>query len=311
MFISAAFGAVVGAAHSAIEGLAVLLTPVAGSLAVALAIVLFTLLVRLLISPLTYVQVRGERRRAALAPHLAALGEKHGTDRVALAAATMEVHREHGVSMFAGLLPGLAQAPFFMVMYRVAAHAPAGAVFGVPLTAHAAAGWPVFAVLLTLATALAWWSVRRMSAASRQADGQQAGGQQAGGQQAGGQADGRRAGGQGAGGQRDGGQRARGQQSGGQRAGGGGVGEGGVGGQRARGGRARGQQAGGGRAGGRRVAAPPAAPSQFAFLRYLPYFTVVMVAWLPLAGALYLVTSTAWTALEHAMWRRPVTTGNR
>jgi YidC/Oxa1 family membrane protein insertase len=35
------------------------------------------------------------------------------------------------------------------------------------------------------------------------------------------------------------------------------------------------------------------------------------VAWMPLAGALYLVTSTAWTALEHALWRRRVTTGKR
>jgi len=217
MSISVAFGAVVGAAHSAIEGLAVLLTPAAGSLAVALAIVVFTLLVRLLISPLTYVQVRGERRRAALTPHLAELREKHGTDRVALAAATMDLHREHGISPFAGLLPGLAQAPFFMVMYRVAAHAPAGAVFGVPLTAHVVAGWPVFAGLLVLAFVLAWWSARRMSAVS-----------------------------------------------------------------------------------------PP-----LALMRYLPYLTVLMVAWLPLAGALYLVTSTAWTALEHALWRRPVTTGNR
>ena len=212
MSISAAFGAVVGAAHSAIEGLAVLLNPVAGPLAVALSIVVFTLLVRLLISPLTYVQVRGERRRAVLAPHLAKLREKHGADRTALAAATMDLHREHGVSMFAGLLPGLAQAPFFMVMYRVAAHAPAGAVFGIPLTAHLAAGWPVFAVLLVLSIALAWWSARRM---------------------------------------------------------------------------------------------PPG------LLRGLPYLTVLMVAWLPLAGGLYLVTSAGWTALEHAIWRRPVTTGNR
>jgi YidC/Oxa1 family membrane protein insertase len=43
----------------------------------------------------------------------------------------------------------------------------------------------------------------------------------------------------------------------------------------------------------------------------LPYVTILMVAYLPLAGALYLVTSTAWTALEQALWRRPVSVGNR
>jgi len=47
------------------------------------------------------------------------------------------------------------------------------------------------------------------------------------------------------------------------------------------------------------------------FLKYLPYLSVLAVAWMPLAGGIYLVTSTAWTALEQAVYRRPVTTGNR
>jgi YidC/Oxa1 family membrane protein insertase len=34
-----------------------------------------------------------------------------------------------------------------------------------------------------------------------------------------------------------------------------------------------------------------------------------MVACPPLAGALYLVSSTAWSALEQALWRRPVIAG--
>jgi YidC/Oxa1 family membrane protein insertase len=214
MSVSAAFGAVVGAAHSAIEVLTTLLAPVTGTFAAALAIVLFTLLVRLTISPLTYLQARSGRRRAVLAPHLAALREKHGDDPATLAAKTVELHREHGISPFAGLLPGLVQAPFFMVMYRVAWHAPAGAVFGVPLTAHLAAGLPVFAVLLVIAASLAWLAAKRMPADSP------------------------------------------------------------------------------------------------VYLSWLPWLTVLTVGWLPLAGALYLVTSTGWTALEQALWRRPVLTGN-
>jgi len=47
------------------------------------------------------------------------------------------------------------------------------------------------------------------------------------------------------------------------------------------------------------------------FLRYMPYLSVLAVAWMPLAGGIYLVTSTAWTALEQAVYRRPVTSGNR
>jgi YidC/Oxa1 family membrane protein insertase len=221
MSISAAFGAVVGATHSALEGLAVLLTPVAGSLAAALAIVLCTLVVRLLVSPLSYLQVRGERRRAALAPRLEKLREKHGGDAMTLAAETIALQRAAGAGPFVSVLPGLAQAPFFMIMYRVALTAPAGALFGVPLAAHLAGGLPVFAVLLALAGVLAWWSSRRM----------------------------------------------------------------------------------------RRTATGLTGVARA--LTLMPYLTVIVVAYLPLAGGLYVLTSAAWTALEHAIWRRPAIKGNR
>jgi YidC/Oxa1 family membrane protein insertase len=222
MSISAAFGAVTGAAHSAIEAIATLLTPLTGGLAAALAVVVFTLLVRLAISPLAYLQARSARRGAALAPEIAVLRQQHRADPKRLAAETLALQRAHGVSPFAGLLPALAQAPFFMIMYRVALNAPAGAVFGIPLGAHLIAGWPVFAVLLIMSLLLAR---RFASMAARNAP----------------------------------------------------------------------------------AAAPGDPVAQAAgLLRYLPYLTVLTVAWLPLAGGLYLVTSTAWTALEQLVLRRPV-----
>lgn len=235
MSIFHVFGAAVSAAHSAIEGLASLSAPLAGGLSVALAIVLFTLLVRLAISPLTYLQVRSGRRRESLAPELAGLREKHAGDPSRLAAETLALHRNHGISPFAGLLPGLIQWPFFMVMYRVAYQAPAGALFGVPLSAHLTAGLPVFAVLLLIAGVVAWFSSKRLApkrlAPKRPAP--------------------------------------------------------------------------------KRPASSPAASSlNSPLLRFLPFLTVLTVAWLPLAGALYLVTSTTWTVFEQAFWRWPVFMGN-
>jgi YidC/Oxa1 family membrane protein insertase len=157
------FTNVVNAAHSAIESLATLLTPTVGSLSAALAIVLFTLLVRLAISPLGYLQARAARRQAALAPQIAKLREKHRDDPMVLTAETLALQRANGAGMLRSMLPGLAQMPFFMVMYRVALAAPAGALLGVPLGAHLAAGLPVFAVLIALAVAIGWWSSRRFS----------------------------------------------------------------------------------------------------------------------------------------------------
>ena len=236
MSFSAALDAVVGVAHSALEGLATLLTPATGGLSAALAIVLFTVAVRLLISPLTWLQARSARRGAALAPELAALREQHRDDPVRLATETLALQRANGAGPFAAMLPALAQAPFFMLMFhlvRPGAGTPTGVLgghlLGVPLTAHLAAGLPVFAVLLALATALAWWSSRRA----------------------------------------------------------------------------------------RRLQPAPADPAQPGatllprIMSALPFLTVVMVAWLPLAGGLYLVTSAAWTALEQAVWRRPAPAVNR
>jgi YidC/Oxa1 family membrane protein insertase len=162
MSLSAASDAAVGVAHSLIEGLAALLTPIAGGHAVAVAVVLFTVAVRLLISPLTYLHIRGERRRAALAPDLAELQRKHRDDPATLAAETLALFRANLAGPLAGLLPGLAQAPFFMIMYRVALDAPAGSFLGIPLSAHLLSGFPAFALLLAIAVALAWWSSRRV-----------------------------------------------------------------------------------------------------------------------------------------------------
>ena len=241
MSISAALDAVVGVAHTILEGLATLLTPAAGAHAAALAIVVFTVAVRLLISPLTWLQARSARRGAALAPRLAALRERHRDDPVLLATETLALQRANGAGPFAAILPALAQAPFFMLMYHLVQPGPGtatgvlgGQLFGVPLTAHLAAGLPVFAALLVLAGLLAWWSARRVRRLACAAGAVPA-----------------------------------------------------------------------------RDPAVPGAGLLPRIMQALPFLTVVMVAWLPLAGGLYLVTSAAWTALEQAIWRRPAPGSSR
>ncbi|MFK3983228.1 YidC/Oxa1 family membrane protein insertase [Micromonospora sp. NPDC050397] len=207
----------------------------------AVGVVLLTIAVRLLITPLTWAQVRGERRRAVLAPQIRELRRRYGDDPARLQQELVALHREAGASPLAGCLPGLLQVPFFVVMYHLfTAAGPVGDRFGllderlagVPLGHHVADGLggaagPLFGVLLALLVVLAWWTSRRM--------------------------------------RRD-----------------------------------------------ARAAASPAAdelPGAAVLARLLPllpYGTVLAALVLPLAAVLYLVTTTAWTALERAVLRRPV-----
>ncbi|MEU7978022.1 membrane protein insertase YidC [Micromonospora sp. NPDC049081] len=169
------------AAGSVVGWLAGLLTPLAGGAATAAAIVLFTIAVRLLISPLTVAQVRAERRRAALAPQLRQLQQRYADDPATLQSEVFALYRRAGASPVAGCLPALLQAPFFLVMYRLFGTGD-GAVglldarlAGVPLGWHLGDGLtlsalPVFGVLLAalagLATVLSRRARRTASAAA-------------------------------------------------------------------------------------------------------------------------------------------------
>lgn len=160
------------AAATVVTWLAGALAPLAGGAATAAAIVLFTVGVRLLISPLSLAQIRGERRRTALAPQVRELQRRHADDPTRLRSELLALYRRAGASPVAGCLPALLQAPFFLVMYRLFATGDGHPALlreelaGVPLGWHLGDGLSgpvlaVFGVLLAALTALAWWSSRR------------------------------------------------------------------------------------------------------------------------------------------------------
>jgi YidC/Oxa1 family membrane protein insertase len=169
----------VNAAYHAVYGIGTTLAPVVGDGGFTVAIVLFTLAVRLLLHPLARIQARTAARaqsaRAALAPELAKLKRRHRNDPVQLNRATVELYRKHGISPFAGFLPLLAQLPVFALMYRLFSTRTVGGrpnlllghgIAGVPLgsslrgvlTAGAFTHLAVFAVLLVAVAAIARWS---------------------------------------------------------------------------------------------------------------------------------------------------------
>ncbi|MFI5487369.1 YidC/Oxa1 family membrane protein insertase [Micromonospora echinaurantiaca] len=229
----------VGAAGAALSWLTDLLEPLAGGAATAAAIVVLTVAVRLLISPLTVAQVRGERRRAALAPQVRDLQRRYADDPARLQSELFGLYRSAGANPVAGCLPVLLQAPFLLVMYRLFSTAEGGTgllderLAGVPLGHHltdglAGAAGPLFGGLLALLVVLAWWMSRRIRRAAA-----------ATGTVAGAPAEG------------------------------------------------------------------PGAATLARLLPLLPYGTVLVALVLPLAAVIYLATTTAWSALEQAVLRRP------
>ncbi|MFS8099399.1 YidC/Oxa1 family membrane protein insertase [Lentzea alba] len=138
----------------------------------ALAIVLFTIVVRIALHPLYRAAVRGEKAKAKLAPEIAKLQKKYGKDLMRMSEESQKVYKRNGVSMFAGMLPMLATIPFFMVIYQVVTTPNPlldGVLFGVPLSAHfmGTFSWVFFALfglLAVVAYLTVRWQQSRMAA---------------------------------------------------------------------------------------------------------------------------------------------------
>ncbi|MFI0350477.1 YidC/Oxa1 family membrane protein insertase [Actinomadura sp. 9N407] len=167
----------VSAAHDLVSSLAGALDAL-GEPSTAAAIVLFTAAVRLLLLPLAVAQARAERTRTRLLPQLQALQKKHAKDPQQLRKATADLYAAEGASPLAGCLPGLAQWPFFAVMYQLFVSATVAGhqnlllthtLLGAPLGQNLlsvglfSSGALVFAGLLVLLALVAWWSSRRVT----------------------------------------------------------------------------------------------------------------------------------------------------
>lgn len=155
--------------HTGVVALADALHPVTGDLAVPLALVVLTIVVRLALVPLALRAARARKAVAALGPDLQRLRRRHAADPARLAREARSLHRAAGVSPLSPVLPLLAQAPVLFLVYRLCT-APvvggtpnavlAGNLLGAPLAERGLAlvavtgGWPA-AVVLALVAGLA------------------------------------------------------------------------------------------------------------------------------------------------------------
>ena len=250
--MSGFLGVPVDAAYHLVSPFVSLLTPLLGGLSAAAAIVGFTVVVRLLLLPLSYRAMRGMAAQARVAPLAQGLRKRYAGQPDRLQRELTALYRAEGTSMFAGCLPLLVQWPAFSVLSLLFRSARVGGVpntllthrlFGAPLASYWLGGagpfsaqGAVFAGLFVLLAAVGWLSARMA----------------------------RRASGAGAGA----------------------------------------TAAGGAAAGATAAGATAAGGAQAALVRVLPFATVAIAAFVPLAAGLYLATSTAWTLAERAVLGR-------
>jgi YidC/Oxa1 family membrane protein insertase len=90
------------------------------------AIILVTLLVRVLLLPSSIKMLHEQARMRALQPKLEALKNEHGSNKEAHSKAVMELYAAEKVSPLGGCLPMLVQLPILLVLYRVFIHGLAG-----------------------------------------------------------------------------------------------------------------------------------------------------------------------------------------
>lgn len=83
-----------------------------------LAIVVTTIIVRLITLPLTLPQQRSSRKMAELAPQLEEIKKKYGNDKNKLAQAQMQLYKENNVNMFGGCLPLILQLVIMIAFYQ-------------------------------------------------------------------------------------------------------------------------------------------------------------------------------------------------
>jgi YidC/Oxa1 family membrane protein insertase len=97
----------------------------------AVAIILLTILVRILIFPLSRKMAIGAIKMAELQPQIQAINEKHKDDMQARSKAINALFKEHNYNPMAGCLPLVIQLPIFIGLYKALSIDPG--LYGTPL----------------------------------------------------------------------------------------------------------------------------------------------------------------------------------
>ena len=82
-----------------------------------ISIIIVTILIKILLLPLTLKQDKSMKEMKKLQPELEKIKQKYANDKQMLNIKTMELYREHKVNPLGGCLPLLIQLPIFVALY--------------------------------------------------------------------------------------------------------------------------------------------------------------------------------------------------
>lgn len=85
----------------------------------AIAIIIMSIIIKVITFPLTIKQQKSMAKTKALQPKIKELQEKYGNDAQTIARKQQELYKEYGVNPMSGCLPLLIQLPILMSMWRV------------------------------------------------------------------------------------------------------------------------------------------------------------------------------------------------
>lgn len=98
-----------------------------------LAIILFTIVIKLILLPLNIKSQKSMRKQQKIQPFLAELQQKYANDKEKLQQETMKLYKQNNVSMTGGCLPMLLQFPILIGLYQVI-YKPLKYMLGVDIT---------------------------------------------------------------------------------------------------------------------------------------------------------------------------------
>ncbi len=83
-----------------------------------LAIIVMTLIIRMVLVPLTLPSLKARKKMADIQPEVDKLKKKHGKDKKALQKAQLELYQKYNVNPLSGCIPQLVQLAVLIFLYR-------------------------------------------------------------------------------------------------------------------------------------------------------------------------------------------------